>query len=92
MFELVTEHNLFTAVQDQAMLLVEFDKEKAVGMLVEHTYSIPVRLSPALFFPFFSLALLPSSSSFASLRFLCVLHAVERCIDGLIGCESCTAA
>lgn len=26
-FELIREHNLFTAVQDQALLLVEFDQE-----------------------------------------------------------------
>ncbi len=27
MFDLIREHNLFTAVQDQALLLVEFDHE-----------------------------------------------------------------
>lgn len=26
-FDLIREHNLFTAVQDQALLLVEFDQE-----------------------------------------------------------------
>ena len=28
-FDLIREHNLFTAVQDQAYLLVEFDKERS---------------------------------------------------------------
>jgi vacuolar protein sorting-associated protein 41 len=56
-FELIREHNLFTAVQDQALLLVEFDHElmnKEVGadlnergiaitLLVDHIHSIPVR-------------------------------------------------
>jgi hypothetical protein len=56
-FELIREHNLFTAVQDQALLLVEFDhelmnKEKsadlnergiAITLLVDHIHSIPVR-------------------------------------------------
>lgn len=57
-FDLIREHNLFTDVQDQALLLVEFDQElvkqkKAIGenveghspaiaLLVDHTYSIPV--------------------------------------------------
>ncbi|KAH9994131.1 vacuolar assembling protein VPS41 [Russula compacta] len=55
-FELIREHNLFTAVQDQALLLVEFDhelmnKEKSVGpnergvaitLLVDHIHSIPI--------------------------------------------------
>jgi hypothetical protein len=58
-FSLIREHNLFTDVQDQALLLVEFDedlrktrsaaeKEKepvhgtAIGLLVDHTHSIPV--------------------------------------------------
>ncbi|KAI5121199.1 hypothetical protein M0805_006000 [Coniferiporia weirii] len=57
-FDLIREHNLFTDVQDQALLLVEFDQElakqregvdKAVGLespaitlLVDHTFSIPV--------------------------------------------------
>jgi hypothetical protein len=57
-FEFIREHNLFTAVQDQALLLVEFDhdlmsKEKrdadpnergvAITLLVDHIHSIPVR-------------------------------------------------
>ena len=57
MFELIREHNLFTAVQDQALLLVEFDHELmnkgkdadlnergiAITLLVDHIHSIPVR-------------------------------------------------
>jgi hypothetical protein len=55
-FDLISEHNLFTDVQDQALLLVEFDHElmekggekdprrgTAIQLLVDHTYSIPVR-------------------------------------------------
>jgi hypothetical protein len=56
-FELIREHNLFTAVQDQALLLVEFDHDLrskevcadlnergvAITLLVYHIHSIPVR-------------------------------------------------
>lgn len=56
-FQLIREHNLFTAVQDQALLLVEFDHELmnkhkniesnergvAITLLVDHIHSIPVR-------------------------------------------------
>lgn len=57
-FDLIRENNLFTAVQDQALLLVEFDQElverrkaqgedvqggsAAISLLVDHTHSIPV--------------------------------------------------
>ena len=57
-FDLIREHNLFTDVQDQALLLVEFDAElrekrqaagnevkgrgQAIELLVDHTYSIPI--------------------------------------------------
>lgn len=80
-FDLIREHNLFTVVRDQVLLLMEFDQElekqkkqeegpviqniatplsptftldkgkgkekersKAVALLVDHTYAIPVRL------------------------------------------------
>ena len=57
-FDLIRENNLWTDVQDQALLLVEFDHElmerkeelavyeersKAIALLVEHLHSIPVR-------------------------------------------------
>ena len=55
-FDLIREHSLFSAVQEQALLLVEFDQERvtledkeshgkhgpAIQLLVDHTYSIPV--------------------------------------------------
>lgn len=53
-FNLIREHNLFTAVQDQALLLVDFDRRRedeslaegkhgaAIQLLVDHTHSIPV--------------------------------------------------
>lgn len=55
-FQLIREHNLFTAVQDQALLLVEFDHELmnkhknaesnergvAITLLVDHIHSIPI--------------------------------------------------
>lgn len=54
-FELIKDHNLFTDVQDQVLLLIEFDDELnpyhalstkehgiAINLLVEHTHSIPV--------------------------------------------------
>lgn len=57
-FDLIREHNLFTVVQDQALLLVEFEQDvhakqgqrksqskhgAAIELLVDHTHSIPVR-------------------------------------------------
>lgn len=57
MFDLIREHNLFDAVQEQALLLVEFDRERikenpeaekggnhgaAIQLLVDHTLAIPV--------------------------------------------------
>jgi hypothetical protein len=56
-FELIKEHNLFTDVQDQVLLLVEFDHElmekrkaqgqqtqesDAIRLLVDNIHSIPV--------------------------------------------------
>lgn len=56
-FDLIREHNLFTVVQDQALLLVEFEEDvnvkqgqrkseskhgAAIELLVDHTHSIPV--------------------------------------------------
>ncbi|WVR07632.1 hypothetical protein IAU60_004674 [Kwoniella sp. DSM 27419] len=57
-FDLIREYNLFTAVQDQALLLVQFDQERdvkdaevegdaskhgaAIQLLVDHTHSIPI--------------------------------------------------
>ncbi|KLT39187.1 vacuolar protein sorting-associated protein 41 [Cutaneotrichosporon oleaginosum] len=55
-FDLIREHNLFDAVQEQALLLVEFDHERlregdvdkegkhgaAIQLLVDHTLAIPV--------------------------------------------------
>lgn len=57
MFELIKEHNLFTDVQDQVLLLVEFDHElmekrkaaggdpgqsEAISLLVNNIHSISV--------------------------------------------------
>lgn len=55
-FDLIREHNLFTVVQDQALLLIEFEEDNkqgsqlskhgaAIDLLVDHTHSIPVRIS-----------------------------------------------
>lgn len=55
-FDLIREYNLFDAVQEQALLLVEFDQERikedpsvavgkhgaAIELLVDHTLAIPV--------------------------------------------------
>lgn len=55
-FDLIREHNLFDAVKEQALLLVEFDHERlkedsstkegkhgaAIELLVDHTLAIPV--------------------------------------------------
>ena len=68
MFDLIRENNLFTAVQDQALLLVEFDQElvekrraqgevvlgrsAAIALLVDHTHSIPVCISVPIAYTF----------------------------------------
>ena len=55
-FDLIREHNLFTVVQNQALLLVEFEEDikqgnrlskhgPAIDLLVDHTHSIPVSTS-----------------------------------------------
>ncbi|CDW96747.1 hypothetical protein, partial [Sporisorium scitamineum] len=54
-FDLIRDNNLFTAVQDQALLLIEFEEDlksqrtqqgskhgAAIDLLVDHTYSIPI--------------------------------------------------
>ncbi|UZJ51584.1 hypothetical protein CBS101457_000904 [Exobasidium rhododendri] len=52
-FDLIREHNLFTVIQDQALLLVEFEEDikqpsrsskhgPAIDLLVDHTHSIPI--------------------------------------------------
>lgn len=55
-FDLIREHNLFTSIQDQVLLLIEFDRARSQGglndekhgtaiqLLVDHTHSIPVGL------------------------------------------------
>lgn len=61
-FDLIREHNLFTVVQDQALLLVEFEADlisksghenvgqwQSIVLLVDHTHSIPIhRVVPQL--------------------------------------------
>lgn len=58
-FDLIREHNLFTVVQDQALLLVEFEEDikqdkqtskhcPAIDLLVDHTHSIPVSMKVRL--------------------------------------------
>lgn len=64
MFDLIRENNLFTDVQDQVLLLVEFDHElmekrkkeglpnaghsDAIKLLVDNIHSIPVSSSTKL--------------------------------------------
>ena len=57
-FDLISEHNLFTAVQDQVVQLIDFDKGQmetklstdkhgaAIKLLADHTHSIPVGHKP----------------------------------------------
>ncbi|EIW76424.1 vacuolar protein sorting-associated protein 41 [Coniophora puteana RWD-64-598 SS2] len=110
-FELIREHNLFTDVQDQALLLVEFDQEliekrrregvevdeggsEAIRLLVDHTYSIPIRrvvqqIESRPHFLFLYLDALSKkdphlTSSFADLQVkLCADYAPSRLIDFL---------
>jgi hypothetical protein len=41
-FQLIKEHNLFDSVRDKVALLMEYDKDKAVQLLVANTDRIPV--------------------------------------------------
>lgn len=41
-FELIKQHNLYPAVDDKVVLLMEFDREKAVDMLVTNAGKIPI--------------------------------------------------
>ena len=48
-FDLIREHNLFTAVRDQVLLLVEFDQEiaekrKKAGEDIDPTESVAIKL------------------------------------------------
>ncbi|XP_078376476.1 vacuolar protein sorting-associated protein 41 homolog isoform X2 [Oculina patagonica] len=41
-FNLIHQHNLFDSIQDKIIMLMEFDKEKAVKMLIDNVDKIPV--------------------------------------------------
>jgi len=41
-FELIRQHSLFDAVQDKVLLLLEFDEQQAVQLLVSNTDRIPI--------------------------------------------------
>ncbi|RMX42402.1 hypothetical protein pdam_00004865, partial [Pocillopora damicornis] len=41
-FNLIHQHNLFSSIQDKIIMLMEFDKEKAVKMLIDNTDKVPV--------------------------------------------------
>jgi vacuolar protein sorting-associated protein 41 len=41
-FELIRQHNLYDAVHDKVVLLMDFDREKAVEMLVMNADKIPI--------------------------------------------------
>jgi len=41
-FEIILKHNLFTAINDKIVMLMEFDKTTAVQMLLDNRDKIPV--------------------------------------------------
>lgn len=41
-FNLIHKHNLFDSIQDKIIMLMEFDKEKAVKMLIDNVDKVPV--------------------------------------------------
>jgi hypothetical protein len=41
-FDLIKDYNLFDAVRDKVLLLMQYDKDKAVQLLVSNTDKIPV--------------------------------------------------
>ncbi|XP_020616436.1 vacuolar protein sorting-associated protein 41 homolog [Orbicella faveolata] len=41
-FNLIHQHNLFNSIQDKIIMLMEFDKEKAVKMLIDNIDKVPV--------------------------------------------------
>ncbi len=43
-FDLIQEHNLFDSIRDKVALLMTYDQEKAVQLLVSNTDRVPVRL------------------------------------------------
>ncbi|XP_072029867.1 vacuolar protein sorting-associated protein 41 homolog isoform X2 [Amphiura filiformis] len=42
-FQLIYRHDLFTSIQDKIALLMEFDNDQAVKMLIENSDKIPVK-------------------------------------------------
>ncbi|XP_022090770.1 vacuolar protein sorting-associated protein 41 homolog [Acanthaster planci] len=42
-FPLIHRHNLFDSIQDKIVMLMEFDKEKAVDLLMENVNKVPVK-------------------------------------------------
>lgn len=43
-WQLITEHGLFGAVQDHVLMLMRFDAKRAISLLVRHTDDVPVTL------------------------------------------------
>ena len=41
-FELIRQHNLYDSIHDKVVLLMEFDREKAVDILVSNADKIPI--------------------------------------------------
>ena len=44
MFDLIHRHNLFDSISDKIVLLMEFDAEAAVKMLLDNKDKVPVRI------------------------------------------------
>ena len=54
-FKLIHQHNLFSAVGDKILLLMDFDEERAVKLFLDHTDAIPVSCHYFQFLSIFSL-------------------------------------
>ena len=45
-FDLIHRHNLFDSISDKIVLLMEFEAEAAVKMLLDNKDKVPVSVSP----------------------------------------------
>ena len=50
-FELIRQHNLYDAIHDKVVLLMEFDRDKAVEILVSNADKIPIAQVFIIFLP-----------------------------------------
>ena len=44
MFELIHKHNLFNVISGKIILLIDFDKQRALDLMLDNTDRIPVNI------------------------------------------------